>query len=213
MGIYVFTRDVLFDLLGRDAARNFGQEIVPAALGRYVVRAYLHRGYWADVGTVRSFYQANLLLTHPDAPFHFHDRDRPIFTRPRHLPGARFVDCALDDAIVGEGCFIEHARVEQSVVGIRTQIRPGATIRRSVLLGADYYATDDAAPAIGGPALGIGRNVVLDGVIVDKNARIGDGARLTNESRIGHADGHGYCIRDGIIVVPKDAVVEPGTFV
>lgn len=213
MGVYVFSREVLFEMLQRDEAKNFGRELIPAALGRYAVRSYLHRGYWADVGTVRSFYDANILLTGQDAPFHFYDRDRPIYTRARFLPGSRLGDCVVCESIIAEGCHVERARIEQSIIGIRTTIQPGATIRHSVLLGADYYATDDAAPAVGGPALGVGRDVVLDRVIVDKNARIGDGARLTNERRVEHADGHGYYIRDGIIIVPKDGVVEAGTVI
>jgi glucose-1-phosphate adenylyltransferase len=211
MGVYVFSRDVLAEALGRDESKDFGREIIPAALGSYNVQAYLFRGYWADVGTVKSFYDANILLTRPGAPFKFYDPDRPIYTHPRFLPGARLNDCRLRDAIVAEGCYVDRAQIEESIVGIRTNIQPGATIHRSVLLGADYYASDDAAPAAGGPPLGIGRDVVLDRVIVDKNARIGDGARLVNDKQIDRADGDGYYIRDGIIVVPKDGVVKPGT--
>ncbi len=211
MGVYVFSRDVLFELLNRGEAKNFGREVIPSALGHYHVRAYPHRGYWADVGTVKSFYDANLLLTGANPPFHFYDHDRPVYTHARFLPGSTLIDCTLRDTIITEGCRVEQAVIEHSIVGLRTHIQSGSTIRRSVLLGADYYSTDDAAPAVGGPALGIGRDVILDGVIVDKNARVGDGARLTNEQRLVHADGPGYYIRDGIIVVPKDAVVEAGT--
>ncbi|MGE3178872.1 MAG: glucose-1-phosphate adenylyltransferase, partial [Vicinamibacterales bacterium] len=160
-----------------------------------------------------SFYDANIMLTRPDSPFKFYDADRPIYTRPRFLPGARLRDCTVRDGIITEGCQLDRCSIEASVVGIRTVIQEGTVIRRSVLLGADYFATDAAAPAVRGPALGIGRNVVLDGVIVDKNARIGDGARLTNERGVDTADGDGYYIRDGIIVVPKDAVVKAGTIV
>lgn len=213
MGVYVFSRDVLLEILSREASHDFGREVIPAALGRYRVRSYLYRGYWADVGTVRSFYAANILLTRPDAPFRFYDGDRPIYTHPRFLPGSRLVDCTVRDSIVAEGCHIDRVALEDSIVGIRTQIQRGTSIRRSVLLGADYYASDSAAPAIGGPGLGIGRDVVLDGVIVDKNARIGDGVRLTNERQVVEGDGQGYYIRDGVIVVPKDGVVESGTVV
>ncbi|MGE3705888.1 MAG: glucose-1-phosphate adenylyltransferase [Vicinamibacterales bacterium] len=213
MGVYVFSREVLLEILERDASKDFGREIIPASLGKYNVQAFLYRGYWADVGTVRSFYDANIMLTRPDSPFKFYDADRPIYTRPRFLPGARLRDCTVRDGIITEGCQLDRCSIEASVVGIRTVIQEGTVIRRSVLLGADYFATDAAAPAVRGPALGIGRNVVLDGVIVDKNARIGDGARLTNERGVDTADGDGYYIRDGIIVVPKDAVVKAGTIV
>jgi len=213
MGIYVFSRDVLLDMLGSEGATDFGREIIPAGLGRYRVNAYLFRGYWADVGTVASFYDANIMLTAPGAPFKFYDPRRPIYTHPRFLPGSRLNDCTLRQAIITEGCYVDRSTIEDSVIGIRTHIQNGATITRSILLGADYYEGDDDAPARGALRLGIGRDVVLDGVIVDKNARIDDGARLVNAGRVQCADGDGYVIRDGIIVVPKDGVIKPGTTV
>ncbi len=212
MGVYVFSRDVLLEAIEHEGATDFGRQIIPAALGRYRVSAYLFRGYWADVGTVASFYDANIMLTQPGAPFKLYDPRRPIFTHARFLPGARLGDCAIRDTIVAEGCYLDRATVEQSIVGIRTNIQSGATIRRSVLLGADYYEADDDVPARGEkPRLGIGRDVTLDRVIVDKNARIGDGASLTNEAGVAHADGDGFHIRDHIVIVPKDGVIKPGT--
>jgi glucose-1-phosphate adenylyltransferase len=208
----VFSRDVLLEAIEHEGATDFGRQIIPAALGRYRVNAYLFRGYWADVGTVSSFYEANIMLTRSGAPFKFYDPRRPIYTHARFLPGARFSDCRIGDAIVAEGCYLDRSTIEQSIVGIRTNIQSGATIRRSVLLGADYYEADDDVPARGeNPRLGIGRDVTLDRVIVDKNARIGDGASLTNEAGVSHADGDGFYIRDGIVVVPKDGVIRPGT--
>jgi glucose-1-phosphate adenylyltransferase len=212
MGIYVFSREVLLELLERDGATDFGREIIPNALGKFRVSAYLFRGYWADVGTVGSFYDANIMLTRPGAPFKFYDPRRPMYTHPRFLPAARFADCAVRQAIVAEGSYLERCAVEESIVGIRSNVQRGAQIRRSVLLGADFFDTDDDATMRGdNPRLGIGREVVLDRVIVDKNARIGDCARLVNENGVQHADGDGYYIRDGIVVVPKDGVIKPGT--
>jgi glucose-1-phosphate adenylyltransferase len=212
MGIYVFSRDVLLDVLERDGATDFGKEIIPAALGRFRVNSYLFRGYWADVGTVDSFYAANIMLTRAGAPFKFYDPRRPIYTHPRFLPGARFSDCQVRDAIIAEGCFLDRAAIEESIVGIRTNVQNGARIRRSVLLGADFYEADDEAPARGAnPKLGIGRDVELDRVIVDKNARIGDGSRLVNDAGVDHVDGEGYYIRNGVILVPKDGVIKPNT--
>jgi glucose-1-phosphate adenylyltransferase len=212
MGVYVFSRDVLLDAIEAENAADFGRQIIPAALARYKVNAYLFRGYWADVGTIGSFYDANVMLTQPGAAFKFYDPRFPIYTHARFLPGARLSDCVARDAIIAEGCYVDRATIEQSVVGIRTNIQAGATIRRSVLLGADFYDADDRAPARGaGPRLGIGRDVVLDRVIVDKNARIGDGTHLVNAGGAQEADGDGYVIRDGVIVVPKDGVIEPGT--
>jgi glucose-1-phosphate adenylyltransferase len=214
MGIYVFSRDVLLEILERETSTDFGREIIPAALSQYRVSPYLFRGYWADVGTVDSFYDANVMLTRADAPFSFYDPRRPVYTHPRFLPGSRISDCAIREAIVAEGCNLERCTIDDTVVGIRTTVQPGARIRRSVLLGADFYEAEDGAPARGdAPRLGIGRDVELDRVIVDKNARIGDGARLVNEHGLTHGDGDGWHIRDGIIIVPKDAVVRAGTVV
>lgn len=212
MGIYVFTRDVLFDLLARGSGVDFGRELIPAALERYRVVAHLHDSYWADVGTVESFYDANIMLTQPGAPFNFYDPKRPIYTHTRFLPPSQVDDSRLNRALVAEGCDIVRAEVEDSVIGIRTAIGAGARIRRSVLLGADFY---DSTPRGRGPAvpLGIGPGVELDRVIVDKNARIGAGARLVNVQGLREADGPNYFIREGIVIVPKGAVIAPGTVV
>ena len=214
MGVYLFSRDVLIEILGQHDSVDFGHEIIPAAIRERLVNAYLFRGYWADVGTVASFYDANIMLTRPGAPFNFYDPRRPVFTHPRYLPGSRLNDCAIDEAIIAEGCYLDRARVEHSVIGIRTHVYRGARITRSVVLGADYYQTDDEAPPHGeGAALGVGRRAILDRVIVDKNARIGDDVRLTNEAGVQHADGDGYYIRNGIIIVPRGGTIPPGTVV
>jgi glucose-1-phosphate adenylyltransferase len=208
MGIYVFSRDVLHEILAADMAVDFGREVIPHALAAQKVHAYLYRGFWADVGTVRSFFDVNLMLTRRGGPFNFFHPRRPIYTRPRFLPAARLHDCRIDEALIAEGAYLDTCEVRQSVVGIRTTIQHGAKITRSVLLGADAYEEPGAELPIG-----IGRQAVLDGVIVDKNARIGEGARLVNERGLQNADGDGYYIRSGIIVVPKGGVVKPGTVV
>lgn len=214
MGIYVFSRDVLIELLESGSDKDFGREVIPSALNRYRVTSYQARTYWADVGTVTSFYEANIMLTRPDAPFSFYDAKRPIYTHPRFLPGSRFDNCVVRDAIVAEGCSLSRSRIEESVVGIRTNILKGATIRRSVLLGADYYESDsDVGSRNARPRMGIGQDVELDRVIVDKNARIGDGVRLINKDGVQERDGDGYYIRSGVIIVPKGGVIPPGTIV
>jgi glucose-1-phosphate adenylyltransferase len=214
MGIYLFSRDVLLDVIKNDNHTDFGRGVIPHALGRYHVNAHLFRGYWADVGTVASFYDANIMLAQPNPPFSFYDSRCPIYTHPRFLPGSRLVNCTVRDGIICDGCELDQCTIEQSVIGIRTRVQPGTRISRSVLLGADFYETDDLAFAhTRGPRLGIGREVVLDRVIVDKNARIGDGVRLTNAAGIQQQDGDGYYIRNGIIVVPKDGVIKAGTIV
>ena len=211
MGVYVFSRRVLLEILERESGVDFGRELIPGALNKYKVMPYLFRGYWADVGTIESFYDANVMLGRAAAPFRFWDPQCPIYTHLRHLPGSRLTDCHVTDSIVADGCFLDRCRVNDSVVGIRTHVEAGAEISHSVLLGADFY--EDGEPTDGLPPLGIGRNVVLNRTIVDKNARIGEGARLINEKNVEHADGEGYYIRGGIIVVPKGGVIEPGIVV
>jgi glucose-1-phosphate adenylyltransferase len=209
MGIYVFSRDVLLEILDQPGI-DFGREIIPASLGTHRVHPYVFRGYWADVGTIGAFYDANIDLTARGPAFNFFHPRFPIFTQPRFLPGTRAYQCRIDASIVAEGCYLDHCEIATSLVGIRTIVGTGSTITRSVLLGADFY--DEEPPAHSVP-LGIGRDVVLDRVIVDKNARIGDGVRLVNDAGVQHADGDGYCIRNGIVIVPKGGVVRSGVTV
>jgi glucose-1-phosphate adenylyltransferase len=211
MGVYVFSRNVLLEMLDCTSATDFGREVIPRALDQYRVNSYLFQGYWADVGTIDSFYAANIMLTKTDALFTLDDPRRPIYTQPHFLPSARLADCVAREAIIAEGCSLERCTVEQSIVGIRTNIRAGTKIRRSVLLGADFYETDHAAVSNDTPRLGIGRDVILDGVIVDKNARVGDGTKLVNGKGHRNFDGKGYYVRDGVIIVPKNGVIEPDT--
>jgi glucose-1-phosphate adenylyltransferase len=211
MGVYVFSRRVLINMLEREAGHDFGRELIPGAIGKCKVKSYLYRGYWADVGTIESFYENNVMLGRLGSPFHFWDKDRPIYTHLRHLPGSLIPNVQARDSLISEGCYLAGCNVDTSVVGVRSAVREGTRISRSVLLGADFYEYGE--PPQGLPALGIGKDVVLDRVIIDKNARIGDGARLVNEQRIEHADGDGYYIRSGIIVVAKGGVIKPGTIV
>ena len=151
------------------------------------------------------------MLGRPAAPFRFWDANYPIYTHLRHLPGSRLTNCTVRNSIVVDGCYLDRCQIDEAVVGLRSQIRSGARIARSVLLGDDFY--EDGNPPSGVPKLGIGHDVTLERVIVDKNARIGNGARLVNEAGIEYADGDGYYIRGGIIVVPKGGVIAPGTVV
>jgi glucose-1-phosphate adenylyltransferase len=211
MGIYVFSRDILLQMLERESGLDFGRELIPHALNKYKVKPYLYHGYWADVGTIESFYDANVMLGRDGAPFRFWDPTRPIYTHLRHLPGSRLTDCKVRNSIVTDGCFLDRCDIDESVVGIRTHIEAGAKVAKSVLLGADFY--EEGHPADGTPDLGIGRDVVLNRTIIEKNARIGDGSRLVNEGNVDHADGNGWYIRGGIVVVPKDGVIPAGTVV
>jgi glucose-1-phosphate adenylyltransferase len=209
MGIYVFSREVLLEILDEPGV-DFGKEIIPRALGNHRVNPFIFRGYWADVGTIEAFYEANIQLTRRGAPFDFFHPRFPIYTHPRFLPGTRAYDCRIDSSIIAEGCYMDRCEIRDSVVGIRTHIESGTRITRSVLLGADFYEEELAASNV---ALGIGRDVVLDRVIVDKNARIADGVRLVNDAGVSQADGDGYYIRNGIVIVPKGAQVKEGVTV
>jgi glucose-1-phosphate adenylyltransferase len=210
MGIYLFSRRVLLEMLEQDG-NDFGRQLIPAALNKYRVSAYPFSGYWADVGTVDSFYTANIQLTQPDAPFSFYDAHCPIYTHMRFLPPSRLLECKVHNGLVAEGSYLNQCDVSDSVIGIRSTINSGARIRRAVLLGADYYESS-SVPA-GAVPQGIGSDVELDTVIVDKNARIGDGARLVNTKAVDSFDGHGYYIRNGIIIVPKGSKLARGVAV
>jgi glucose-1-phosphate adenylyltransferase len=206
MGIYLFSRQVLLDMLEQDG-NDFGRQLIPAALSRYRVSAYLYSGYWADVGTIDSFYDANIQLTSPDATFSFYDATCPIYTHQRFLPPSRLHDCRIHNGLIAEGCYLDRCDVTESVVGIRSIVRTGAQVRRSVVLGADYYDEDRAAHDVG---MGIGANALIERAIIDKNARIGDGARLINTRNLDELDGDGFYIRNGIIIVPKGGVIPHG---
>ncbi|HUE85883.1 MAG TPA: glucose-1-phosphate adenylyltransferase [Vicinamibacterales bacterium] len=206
MGIYLFSRRVLLDMLEQDG-NDFGRQLIPAALSRYRVSAYLYSGYWADVGTIDSFYDANIQLTHPDASFSFYDATCPIYTHQRFLPPSRLIDCRIHNGLVAEGCYLDRCEIADSVVGIRSIVRTGAQVRRSVLLGADYYEDGRGSKPVD---IGIGANALVEQAIIDKNARIGDGARLVNTRKIDELDGGGFYIRNGIIIVPKGGVIPAG---
>jgi glucose-1-phosphate adenylyltransferase len=211
MGVYVFSRDVMLNMLERESGHDFGRELIPGALQNRRVTPYLYCGYWADVGTIESFYDANVMLGRSAAPFRFWDPKRPIYSHLRHLPGSRLTDCNVRDSLICDGCFLDRCDIEDSVVGIRMHIESGTKIASTVLLGADFY--EECPPTNGQPALGIGRDVELNRVIVDKNARIGRGVKLVNQRGVDNADGEGYFIRHGIIVVPKGGVIPAGLVV
>jgi glucose-1-phosphate adenylyltransferase len=212
MGIYVFNRDVLVECLANDLV-DFGKHIIPHAITERHVSAFIFDGYWEDIGTIRAFYEANLDLTELLPKYSFFDTSAPIYTHPRFLPGSKINGAALRQAIVADGCIISDAHIERSVIGVRSFIQPGATIRNSVVMGADYYETDPATVPRGLPPIGVGRNCVIDRAIIDKNARIADGVVITPEGKPNDFDGTNYYIRDGIVVVPKNAVIPAGFWI
>lgn len=218
MGIYVFRKEALYRLLVEDMpdAVDFGRDIIPEALSRDNVQAHLFDGYWEDIGTIGAFYRANIEMTLPLPPFNFFDTEAPMYTRPRYLPGSKLLDCRIQSSIITEGCIINGATVTDSVIGIRSRIEHGSRLEGVLMMGADFYQTIDEMQAEqerSYPRIGVGSNCFIRRAIIDKNARIGSGVQILNESRRQEAEGEGYFIRDGIVIVPKHGVISNGTVI
>jgi glucose-1-phosphate adenylyltransferase len=172
------------------------------------IQAHFFKGYWRDIGTIRAFFEAHMDLVKPDPDFTFHDRDWPMYTRPRYLPGARLSSCHFNRVLLGEGSRVWDSNVEDAVIGLRSEIR-SSTIRRTLIMGVD-----GAYPEIpGAPPVGIGDGSEIHNAIIDKNARIGRGVRIVNADGVQHADGDGWTIREGIVVVPKNSAIPDGTVI
>jgi glucose-1-phosphate adenylyltransferase len=179
-----------------------------------MTRLELHDGYWEDVGTIGSYFEANMTLTSSRPPFSFWDAQKPIYTHPRFLPATKVHSCDISESLISEGSFIEKARIDRSVIGIRTRIADGARIRHSLILGADLYESAqviERSAREGTPPIGIGAESVIENAIVDRNARVGRDVRILNEKGQRERDAGSYHIRDGIVVIPKNAVIPDGT--
>ncbi|MCL2877362.1 MAG: glucose-1-phosphate adenylyltransferase [Acidobacteria bacterium] len=216
MGIYVFRKDLLIDILTKSDAADFGMEIIPKAISRHRVFAWPFEGYWEDIGTIRSFYEANLALTEVTPQFNFYNAQRPVYTNRRNLPASKLNNCAIHQAIISEGSVLSGADIKHSIIGVRTRVGSGTTIQHSVVMGADYFETVDQMAqnvSLGRPNIGIGSNCTIINAIVDKNVRIGDNVSIINAHNMREKDDENYFIRDGIIVVPKDAWIRSGTVI
>ncbi len=219
MGIYIFKYSLLEEFLARDSAWvDFGKQVIPAAISCCNVQAYMFDGYWEDIGTISAFHQANLDLTATLPKFNLFDTEAPIYTRARYLPPSKVNNCQVTESIVAEGCILTRAQIRRSIIGIRTRIDFGAQIEDTYVMGADYYQPLEAMQEDirqGRPRVGIGEGTVIRNAIIDKNARIGAGVRLVNERRAQDdtAPDGSWFIRDGIILVPKNAVIPDGTVV
>ena len=210
MGIYIFKRDVLAELLESEHD-DFGGDVLPAAIGTHRVFGFGFDDYWEDIGTIETFYRANLALTEAVPPFSFHDPVNPIYTRPRFLPGSRIYNVCLDRVKLADGCVIEGAEIQHAVVGIRGIISEDVVLRDSIMMGADYYEGEREQVQPGVPPIGIGRGSRIAGAIIDKNARIGAGVVIEPHYGQPDVDTESWSIRDGIVVIPKHAVVPEGT--
>ena len=216
MGIYLFSRESLDESIADEALVDFGRHVIPRAIKEMRVQAHLFQGYWEDVGTIESYFRANLALTERNPPFDFYDALRPVYTGSRFLPASRVEGCTLRSSLVSEGCVIMAQEIERSVIGIRSRIGLGARIKETLVLGADFHETIDeieSAHARAVPPVGIGEGSVVTRAIVDKNVRIGRGVRIVNEAGVKDADGVGHHIRDGIVIIPKGGIIPDGTVI
>ncbi len=221
MGIYVFSRKALVELLSEGKFTDFGREVIPAALKSHKVFGYVFDGFWEDIGTIESYYKVNLSLTDSFPPFNFHDEHWPIHTHPRSLPGVKVVGGSIEQAILCEGAIVDHADIEHSIIGVREQVRYGSSIKDSLILGGDYYESSKEGQDKGllrregnsNIQLGIGREVEIEGAILDKNTRIGDGVKITPKYNEPDYEGDGFYVRSGIVIIPRGEVIEPGRII
>lgn len=215
MGIYVFNRKVIADLLDNPLS-DFGKHIIPHAIQTHKVFSYVYQGYWEDIGTIRNFFEANLDLVSELPRFNFFDMSAPIFSRPRYLPGSKINGAQIDHAVISDGCIINRARINQSIVGLRTIIGDGTELNRVVILGSDYYESLESVERHEKeslPRVGIGAHCKIENAIIDKNARIGNNVTITPAGKPENVDHERYFIRDGIVIIPKDAVIPHGTVI
>jgi glucose-1-phosphate adenylyltransferase len=215
MGIYVFNRSVITELLDNPLS-DFGKHIIPHAINTHRVFSYVYQGYWEDIGTIRNFFEANLDLVTELPRFNFFDMSAPIFSRPRYLPGSKINGAQIDHAVISDGCIINRARIANSIVGLRTIIGDGTELNRVVILGSDYYESKESVDrheSEGQPRVGIGAHCKIENAIIDKNARIGNNVVISPAGKPENVDHEHYFVRDGIVIIPKDAVIPHGTVI
>jgi glucose-1-phosphate adenylyltransferase len=215
MGIYVFNRDLIVRLLD-NTHTDFGKHIIPGAIANSRVFSYIFQGYWEDIGTIRSFFEANLDLVSELPRFNFFDMSAPIFSRPRFLPASKINGATIDHAMIGDGCIINHASIRSALVGIRSVVGNGSELNRVILMGSDYYESHASImenELVGKPRVGIGQNTKIENAIIDKNARIGDNVVISPTGKSEEMDHPLYHIRDGIVIIPKNGVIPHGTVI
>ena len=217
MGIYVFNYNRLVDLLKTDDSWvDFGREIIPAAIKKYNVQAYLFKDYWEDIGSIRSFYEANLDLAAPLPKFNFFDTAAPIYTRSRYLPPSKLHNCDIDNSMVSEGCILNGVRIRKSIIGLRSRIDHGVDIEASIIMGTDFFESIEEIHRNlenNKPHIGVGENTIIRRAIIDKNVRIGKNVKILNRDNIENYDApdRSFYVREGIVIVPKNALIQDGT--
>jgi glucose-1-phosphate adenylyltransferase len=216
MGIYIFNKEALIDVLKGNLSEDFGKQIIPDAINAKQVFAYIFHDYWEDIGTISSFFEANLDFGNPVPHFNFYDEERPIFTRKRFLPGSKIENCEIHYSLISDGAIIEGSKLTNTVVGNRSLIRANSYLERVVMMGADFYESEEERKinieAQRSP-LGVGYNCVIKNAILDKNARIGNHVWIVNEKKLDFFDADNYHIRDGIVVIPKNSFIPDGTVI
>lgn len=215
MGIYVFSKTALDKILSENDGMDFGKELIPDAIGKYHVCSYQYDGYWTDIGNIDSFFEANIGLTDDIPMFNLFDKNT-IFSRARMLPPSKVSGTTVDKAIISDGCIVAAERIERSVIGIRSRVGKGAVIRNTYMMGSDFYQTledIEKAKASGTPAMGVGEGCHIENAILDKNCCIGDNVRIMGGHHLEDGDHPAYSVRDGIVVVKKQAVLPPGTVI
>jgi glucose-1-phosphate adenylyltransferase len=216
MGVYLFSWNVLKELLAHTDSKDFGKEVIPHAIHDRKVFSHFFDGYWEDIGTIPSFFEAHMDLTRPLPKFNFYDERKPIFTHARFLPGSKILASEVESAILCEGSIVNRSRVRESIIGIRSRIGENCRVERTVVMGADFFESREDLQRnqeAGIPAIGIGPDSEVRNAIIDKNARIGRGVKLVNRDAAAAGSGANYVIVDGIIVVPKNAVIPDGTVI
>ncbi|GAX59975.1 glucose-1-phosphate adenylyltransferase [Candidatus Scalindua japonica] len=212
MGIYLFSKDYLCELMESTDEADFGKHIIPSLLGKKKLTGFFHNAYWEDIGTIRAFYEANIKLTSPSPQISFYDTEHPIYAQPLFLPPTRLEQCDIRDSLISDGCNVHKVSINRSVIGVRSIINRNTSITDSIIMGADYYETRETGKE-GQIKLGIGNNCVIERAIIDKNAYIGNNVKIINQEKSDYREGDGYLIKDGIVVVEKGAVIPDGTVI
>ncbi|MEE9369634.1 MAG: glucose-1-phosphate adenylyltransferase [Pontiella sp.] len=210
MGIYIFDMPVLKELLCNSSKADFGKDIIPAAIETHKVYSHIFNDYWEDIGTIRSFWAANLALTEALPQFSFYETSSTIYTRMRYLPPSKINQCNLSRCLLSDGCIISGERIDHAVIGLRALVGEGSVVEDSILMGADYYEHKGVEHASGIP-MGIGKNCIVKNTIIDKNVRIGDNVTISPEGKPSDEQTALYWIRDGIMIIPKNTVIPSGT--
>jgi len=216
MGIYIFNKETLVEILTESTKVDFGKEIIPDSFSRKKTEAFIYKGYWRDIGSIKTFYEENLILTEAVPPIDLFDENWQMFTRPRYLPPLKVGNGHITKSIISEGCIIESATIKHSAVGVRSRIEERTLVEDSIIMGSDFYQPLGellADKKKGKPIMGIGKNCIIKKAILDKNVKIGDGVKIVNERKLESFEGKNFTIKDGIVIIHKNATIKPDTVI